>query len=193
MLAAISLSEPFGLEIAATGQARWFLVRAESAAMRRHLEDQLGAAYPQAELRRLDLERFPALDPGYRSDDEQVAACALVLRGPPYLPLRTFADAQVDAERSAQADPVLGLLGAASDLPEGWRTLHQLVLQPAPDDWCRDYLRLALEHPLAAERAAAGHDTSLRPVVATAGLIAALAAALQGYQWYAAGDWRELA
>src|SRR5262249_756316 len=59
LLAAISLAEPFGLEIAATGRARRFLARAGSPAMRRHLTDQLGVAYPQAELRPL----LPGDDP----------------------------------------------------------------------------------------------------------------------------------
>src|SRR5690606_31501221 len=155
LLAAISVREPFALEIAATDTARWFVARAESPAMRRHLEDQLAVAYPQAELRPLDTGRFPGLDPARLSPDEQMAACTLALRQPPYLPLRTFRDADVDAARDAQADPVLGILGALGDLPAGWRGLAQLVLRPAPDDWCKDYLRLAVEHPLAAERATA--------------------------------------
>src|SRR5437763_14782691 len=80
LFAAISLAEPFSLEIAATRDTRWFLARAGSAAMRRHLEDQLGAAYPQAALRRLDVPRYPGLDPAWRRPAEQVAACARVLR-----------------------------------------------------------------------------------------------------------------
>lgn len=192
LLAAISLREPFALEIAATDTARWFVARAESPAMRRHLEDQLAVAYPQAELRPLDTERFPGLDPARLGPDEQVAASTLVLRRPPYLPLRTFRDADVDAARDAQADPVLGILGALGDLPAGWRGLAQLVLRPAPDDWCKDYLRLAVEHPLAAERATARADTSLMPVFAMAGLIVAGALAFQAHQWYLARDWLHL-
>ena len=192
LLAAISLREPFSLEIAATDTARWFVARAESPAMRRHLEDQLAVAYPQAELRRLDTERFPGLDPARRAPDEQAVARTLVLRGPLYLPLRTFRDADVDAARDAQADPVLGILGALGDLPAGYRGLTQLVLRPAPDDWCKDFLRLAVEHPLAAERATAQADTSLTSVFALAGLIAAGGLAFQGYQWYLARDWLHL-
>src|SRR5260370_24038134 len=49
---------------------------------------------------------------------------------------------------SAQADPVLGILGELGDLPLGWRALAQLVvLAPAPPDWARAYQRLALENP----------------------------------------------
>src|SRR5688572_16894302 len=47
LFAAVSLPEPFSLEIAATRDARWFLVRTATAAMRAHLEEQLGVAYPQ--------------------------------------------------------------------------------------------------------------------------------------------------
>ncbi len=196
LLAAISLREPFALEIAATDSARWFVARAESPAMRRHLEDQLAVAYPQAELRPLDAERFPGLDPARLRPDEQVAAATLVLRRPPYLPLRTFRDADVDAARDAQADPVLGILGALGALPAGWRGLAQLVLRPAPDDWCKDYLRLAVEHPLASERGVPSGpgraDTSLTSVFALAGLLVVGALAFQAYHWYLARDWLHL-
>ena len=192
LLAAISLAEPFGLEIAATGTARWFLARAGSRAMRCHLESQLAVAYPQAEIRRLDLERYPGLDPAVLGPDEQAVVCALSLRCPQYLPLRTFRDGEIEAAHSAQADPVLGILGALDSLPEGWRGLAQLVLRPAPDDWCRPYLRLAVEHPLASERAAAQADTSLTSVFLMAGLLGAGTLVFQGYQWHAAGDWLHL-
>src|SRR5437763_806629 len=153
LLAAISLDEPFSLELAATPDVRWFLARASGDAMLRHVADQVGVAYPQAALRPLDVTHYPGLDPAWRRPDEQAAACTLVLRAPGYLPLRTFRDAEIAADQAAQADPVLGVLAALGDLPAGWRALSQLVLRPAPDDWCRSYQRLAIEHPLAAERA----------------------------------------
>lgn len=156
LLAALSHVGGFSLELAATREARRFLVRAPDPAVAQDIAAQLGVAYPQAALRRLDGERQPDDDPARRRPEEQCAACALVLRNPPYLPLRTFKD--------EEADPVLGLLGALGDLPVGWRRLAQLLLCPAPDDWCRPYLRLAVEHPLAAERVAAQADTSLTSV-----------------------------
>jgi len=192
LIAAISLPEPFSLEIAASHHARWFLARAGSVAMRRHLESQVAVAYPQTELRPLDVEHFPGLDPARIGPDEQVAACTLVLRAPAYLPLRTFRDSDVDAMRSAQADPVLGILGALDDLPDGWRGLTQLVLRPAADDWCRDYLRLAVEHPLASERATGRGDTSLTQVFALGGLLMAGTLSVQAYRWYRLGDWSHL-
>jgi hypothetical protein len=194
LFAAVSLPEPFSLEIAATRDARWFLVRTATAAMRAHVEEQLGVAYPQAELRRLDAARFPTLDPARCAPDEQVAACALRLRHPPFLPLRTFTDrdAADQAAHAAQADPLLPVLGAMGDLPGGWRALTQLVLRPVPDDWCRPYLRLAVEHPLAAERARTG-AASLLPVFLVALLLLGGGGALQAVQWYGAGEWGALA
>src|SRR4051812_6515231 len=100
-LAALSLRESFSLEIAATRTARWFLVRAGSAAMRRHLEEQLAAAYPQATLRPLDAAHIPAMDPARCRPDDHMAACALILQAPPYLPLRTFRDVDLAADRAA--------------------------------------------------------------------------------------------
>src|SRR6476659_4720332 len=74
LFAALALCDPCGFEIVATHAARWFLVRAGDAARRAHLERQLAVAYPQAELRRLDLARYPSLDPARQADGEQVAA-----------------------------------------------------------------------------------------------------------------------
>ena len=193
LFAAISLADPFSLEIAATRETRRFLVRTGRPAMQAHLAEQLSVAYPQAGFRWLDPERDPGLDPARRGPDEQVRACALVLRSPPYLPIRTFRDAEVAADRSAQADPVLGIVGALGEVPPGWRTLSQLVLRPAPDDWCRGYLRLAVDHPLAKERAAGRADTSLTSVILLAGLLTAGCLGLVAYRWYLAGQWPQLA
>ena len=49
----MALAEPFSLEIAADHDRRQFLVRAGSERMRQQLASQLGAAYPQADLRPL--------------------------------------------------------------------------------------------------------------------------------------------
>src|ERR1700716_4278844 len=87
-----------------------------------------------------------------RRPDEQVMACSLGLKAAAYLPIKTFTDLDVDGERAAQADPVLGVLSALGDLPHGWRGLSQLILEPAPEDWCRDFVRLAVQHPLERER-----------------------------------------
>ncbi|HVA86417.1 MAG TPA: DUF87 domain-containing protein, partial [Candidatus Saccharimonadales bacterium] len=197
LLAAIAVDLPFSLEIAVTRQQRWFLARADSPTMRAQLETQVAVAYPQARLRPLDLERYPGLDPARRQTDEQAAVATLVLRAPSYLPLRTFRDPDIAAEPAAQADPVLGILGALGDLPDGWRALIQLVLRPAPDDWCKGYVRLALEHPLEAERVVrtttASGGGSDPMVILLAFLLVGGVVALQGYQWYLDGNWLDLA
>jgi len=200
-LAAIALAEPFSLEIAATNRMRWFLARAGSATMRAHVESQLAVAYPQAKLRPLDHDRFPGLDPARPGPEEQVAIATLVLRGPAYLPLRTFRDGEIAPgsgdDPDTQADPVLGILSALGDLPDGWRALAQLLLQPAPDDWCKGFLRLAIEHPLEAEHAARASayaaDTSQTPILFLVALLVGGAGLVQGYHWYQGGDWRDLA
>lgn len=191
LFAAVSLPEPFALEFTATYESRRFLVRTRSVAMRRHLTEQLGVAYPQAVIRMHTDGRGSNPDPARLRPDEQVAACSLVLRSPDYLPLRTFGDTDVDGDRSAQADPVLGILGAAGNMPEGWRTLCQLVLCPAPDGWSRRYLRLYLEHESRAQRPVEHSDTSLTSVFLLASLIVAGAVGYQGYQWYTVADWLE--
>ena len=200
LLGAISLPEPFSLEIAGTRQMRWFLARAGSVGMRRHLENQVGVAYPQAALRPLATDTVPGFDPARCAPDEQVAACTLVLRAPAYLPLRTFSDSDIAADRAAhaaQADPLLPILGALGNIPDGWRALSQLVLHPAPDTWCEAYQRLAVEHPLAAERLAqqaqsmstASSGIGIGPLIA---LMGAAAVGLQGYQWYLDQEWLRL-
>ena len=179
------------MEIAATREARWFLARAGDEATGAHLLEQLRAAYPQAALRPLDAAQLPVLDPAYLRAGEQAAAYALVLRAPDYLPLRTFEDGAVQAGRSAQADPVLGILGALGNLPDGWRALSQFVVRPAPEAWARERLRLALEHPLAAERAAgrgASGDASPVGVVLLAVAMLVVAVGLRAHRWYAGGE-----
>ncbi|MCC7368850.1 MAG: hypothetical protein IT306_10530 [Chloroflexi bacterium] len=196
LFASLAVSEPFSLEIAAHGGERRFLARAGSKGMRERLRERLRTAYPQAELRPLDFDRYPDLDPARPSADERVCARALVLAEPPYQPLKTFRDADIDAERAAQADPVLGIVGALGGLTPGWRALTQLVCRPAPPDWARPYLRLAVEDPLEPERARRQAD---RPTgtsdAQVGGLVALLALGLAAWQvqaWLEAGRWLEL-
>ena len=188
LLAAISLAEPFALEIAADHQARRFLVRTSRQTMLQHLLGQLGATYPQAGLRPIPLEA----DPAVVAEHERVVSCALELRAAAYLPIRTFTDLEIDALRSAQADPILSILGGLADLPAGWRALSQLVLEPAPDSWCRDYLRLAVQHPLAPERIQRPSDSSLPSFALLAVVLGVGAFGLQAYEWFLGRHWLEL-
>lgn len=182
----------FGFEIAATRRQRRFLARAESPAPR-HLTERLGAVYPHSELRDLDRHRDPERDPAWPRVGEQVATCLFVLRGPPYLPLRTFRDADPASGGGSETDPLLSVLAALGEVPEGWRTVSQLVLRPAPDDWCRPYLRLALEDPLARERTAGQSGTSLDSVHLLTALLVLGMLGLLGYTWSSEGAWPQLA
>ncbi|MDP9383552.1 MAG: hypothetical protein M3Q29_26090 [Chloroflexota bacterium] len=185
MLASISTREPFSLEIAATHTERRFLMRAASPEMSRRLTRQVSAAYPQAGLRPVDSTSDPAL-PNF---GERVAACVMTLREPEYLPIRTFRDDDVDGERTAQADPVLGTLASLGDLPQGWRALAQLVLHPALGGWARGYAAMASRAPLPVEE----QRPSLAPVGGLAILAAFTAIGLHGYTWYSQGQWLRLA
>ena len=186
-LGAMALREPFALEIVATAASSRFLVRAASVVARDQLAEQLGAAYPQAEVVPQPISDGSTPDPARRQASEQVVLCARVLRGPDYLPLRTFDD-RPGAE--VFADPLAGVLAALSALPPGWRGLSQLLLRPAAEDWGRDLLPLALESPPRPPLSASGPSAgdALRPVV----FLGTGLAGLQGYLWYQAGDWSAL-
>jgi len=182
---------PVALEISADQDRRRFLVRTGTADEQRDVVAQIGAAYPQAMLRPLGVASLSSGDPAWPDPDEQVAACMLELRVDPYLPLRTFGDRDLDADAGpAQTDPVLGILAALGDLPDGWRAMTQLVLLgPAPGSWAEAYQRLALESPVQAERAGGREHVSFAgPLL----LLGGLGLYLAGSSVYAAwqrGDW----
>ncbi len=116
-------------EIALDERSCRFLVRAEDEGLLAHLERQVGVTYPLAGLRRVD----GATDPARVRPGESIRATVLTLAAPAYLPLRTFGFAVPGP--ASQADPLRGLIGAASGLPPGWRALLQAVLAPAPRGW----------------------------------------------------------
>ncbi|MBV9896994.1 MAG: ATP-binding protein [Chloroflexi bacterium] len=187
--ASIALSEPFEVELAADSTRRRFLVRAGSQRMRDQLVSQIGAAYPQADLRSVQ----PEDDPARPRPGEQFAACTLQLRAPAYLPIRMFTDLDVDGERSAQADPILGIVSVLGDLPAGWRGLSQLVVQRAPEDWCRGYQRLSIQHPLEHERLARPGEGAAPAFAFATCLLVMLAVAFQAVRLYRAEAWLQLA
>ncbi len=213
LLASLSPTDRFALEIVATAGRRRFLVRAATDAMREHLADQLAVAYPQATLRALPVPADVGATPGSDADaggrgpdgddpdparclpGERLVACTLVLRDPPYLPLRPFPDVAVDDERSVQADPILGILGALGRLPADWRALCQLVVAPAPEGWARPYRRLALERPPATGHAAergAGGGSSTNAQLFLLALGALAMVAWQARMWHEEGAWGPL-
>jgi hypothetical protein len=186
--ASIALAEPVSVEMAADCNSRRFLVRTSTPHMRQQLLSQLSAAYPQADLRAVP----PDDDPAILRDGEQEAACTLSLRAPAYLPLRTFTDLDVDGDRAAQADPVLGILSALGDLPAGWRGLSQVVLLPAPEDWCRDYQRLSVQHPLEHERMPRPSESAVPTLAFVAMLLGLFIVGAQAYAFYRAAEWLQL-
>jgi hypothetical protein len=181
-LAGIALGAPLSLEIAADAQSRHFYVRAAPAEAAQ-LAAQLGAAYPQAEFRPLR----DGLDPAVCRPGEQVRLRVLELRAPAYLPLRSYQDDEIEATNAPQADPILGILAALGDLPIGLRSLSQLVLRPAPDDWSRPYQRLGLLPPPAHDRAT--EDSGRLGLLVLLALLLAGMAGLRLYQWYLGGLW----
>lgn len=147
LFAALAREGSVSLELGGDGRARRFYARVLGTRARDLLDAQLSAAYPQTNL------RPAAVDPARRLPDEQVAVATLTLREPEYLPLRILRDTELAADRTPQADPLLGVLAALGSMPPGWRALAQLVLQPAPDNWAHRHLRRSLEHALEPERA----------------------------------------
>ncbi|MHB8618643.1 MAG: hypothetical protein ACYDAG_03590 [Chloroflexota bacterium] len=184
-LARLALGEPFALEIVGTSQARWFTARACTEGMLEHLQRELGVLYPQARVRQIDTGGEPLRDPARPRDGEQVAACRLELREPDHLPPRTFDDRDTGGDQHPQADPVLGILGAAGRVPAGWRAVAQLLTR-APDDWGRRH-ELLLEEKRSSP--AANQETSLTSVFMLIGLLPVLGALYQGYQWYIDQNW----
>jgi hypothetical protein len=128
---------------------------------------------PRRVLRPLDYESPVSADPLLVGPDEQIACCVMGLRAGDYPPIRIFQDRDLDADAgSAQTDPVLGVLGTMWGLSTGWRMVSQLaVVEPAQPDWARAYQRLALEHPISAERQSRDQGgTSLGSVISIFGL-----------------------
>ena len=96
--------------------------------------------YSQVRWRDVSPADEPEADPAVLRPDEQMAACVLDLRGPEYLPLRTWTDRDLgDDERGQSGDPILAVLAAVRQVPPRWRALAQLLLLPAPADWSSKY------------------------------------------------------
>src|SRR5207244_2121296 len=82
---------PVAFEIAGDAERRRFLVRATSRSQLQRLAAQLGGAYPQAELRLLDISGSIS-DPAQLGPDEHAAEAILRLRLGAHLPLRMLED-----------------------------------------------------------------------------------------------------
>src|SRR3990167_7645495 len=138
MLAGLAGVDGVSLEVAVAGQGLRFYVRAPAAAAMERVRAQLGAAYPQAGLREIPTTDRPDLDPAWQAQGEEAAGVELRLRRGRDLPLAS------DWHR--RADPLKGVLAAASSVQEGERVVCQLVLAAAPAGWA-DGLRSRLTEP----------------------------------------------
>ncbi len=137
MLAALSLSEPFSLEIAGEGGRKRFLARGSPRAIE-HLRSRLAGIYPHAGLEVVNPAREPRRDPARPRPGERALTMELYLRTGPHLPIKTYTTYQ--DERVRGSDPLLEVLSA---LGARGRALTQLILRPAPDNWSERYLDLA--------------------------------------------------
>ena len=196
----LSEREPVALEVWGTPVARRFLIRAASARGLVHVAAQLRAHIPQVEVRSLSGsgEMLPApllADPLRIGALEDVRAVELVPREGSHLPLKLYDDRQLS---QTGVDPVLGVLAAMTGLPDGCRVVAQLALAPASEAWSRAVQRLAVEHPLAQERAReavqaqasrdGGTWTSGLPIFPLLVLLALITLTRRVIVWYAMRD-----
>src|SRR5579859_6093471 len=108
------------LEIVGQDHLRRFVLRGSSQPSLDHLESQIRALYPQAEIIPLPREE----DPWMVGPDEAITALELEAGAPPYLPIKTWHTRDFEHEG---ADPLLGILSALSRLPSGTRVICQLT------------------------------------------------------------------
>ena len=134
---------PIALEIAGMSSQRCFLLRATTPEALDHALTQLRARYPQADMRPLLADD----DPFVVHPDETASAVELQAGAASYLPLQVW-----DDRAQGRNDPLLGVLGALDEVPQGMRVVSQLALVPAPANWSRHDQRKAIEHALEPER-----------------------------------------
>ncbi|HZC78013.1 MAG TPA: hypothetical protein VE258_09710, partial [Ktedonobacterales bacterium] len=81
---------------------------------------------------------------------ECVRAVVLRPRAASHLPLKLYEQRELGA---LGVDPLLGIFAAMDGLPPDGRLIAHLAVAAAPETWSHDLQRLAVEHPLARERA----------------------------------------
>lgn len=184
LLAALAGRQAFALEFAASDTGLRFYARATAAGGLDALLAQLRSAYPLADLRPVPVTGRPDLDPAVLSASEACAALELRLQRDAALPLAS------DWRR--RADPLLGVLAAASPLQEGERVVCQVLTAAAPAGWA-ERVRVLLDR---AERRVDRRPPIPSPMAEAIPLVALLALTalgLQGYTWYRAGELLPLA
>ncbi len=171
--------EALSLEVATTDSGHRWYVRAETEAGLERVLARLRAAYPQARSEPLPPER-PDLDPARLLGRDVAVACELRPRGEGVLPLRS--------DWRQEAAPLAGLLAGIAP-GRGERVVVRLTLGPPAPGAAAGIGRRAAPAPRPHEPVGPGGPSPL-PL---AGLLAAVAGGVQGWRWYAEGEWALLA
>lgn len=172
------LPSPVALEIAGAHRQRQLMVRGAPDAVAR-IESQLYSIYDQ-----VDVQPLPAdQDPARAAAAQVMAAARLTLRGPEFLPLKTWREFEGN-------DPLRPLLGAFGAVQEGEHLLSQLVIHgEAPEGWASPHLRQLV----ALKRRGYGADAPMpaRNILGwTAGVALIFIAGILLLSALAAQDWR---
>ena len=118
LLGSIAVPEPFSLEIAGDSGGVTLLARCREGSF---VRQQLGVHYPQARVNEVSADD----DPLRLKEGEQAWSMDMRLKGPEYLPLRTFRD---DDLLDRGSDPLISVIGPLSDLEEGERVVSRIKL-----------------------------------------------------------------
>ena len=181
LLGSIAVPEPFSLEIAGDDAGVTLLARCREGSF---VRQQLGVHYPQARVS----EVSPEDDPLRLSQGERAWSMNLRLRGPEYLPLRTFRD---DDLLDQGSDPLISVIGSLSDLEEGERVVARLRLLSLGPEWSRQHQekadrRTQQEAPRSSYDAEAQIHRTDGVTMAILGVIALVG--LRGYFWVQSGE-----
>ncbi len=65
-------------------------------------------------------------------------------------------------------------------------------MQSAPEDWCRDYVRRSVQHPLEHERITPPTESAAHTLGFVSALLGVVAAVLQGLVWLRGEQWLQL-
>ena len=181
LLSSIAIPEPFSLEIVGDSGGVSLLARCRDGSF---VRQQVGGRYPQAQVN----EVSPEDDPLRLSEGEQAYSMSLRLKGPEYLPLRTFRD---DDLLDPGSDPLISIIGSLSDLEEGERLVARLRLLSLGPDWSSAYQEKAYGRPLPDPKASPYHtderiNRNSMTHLAILGVFAV--PALQCYLWIQRGE-----
>ena len=181
LLSSIAVPEPFSLEIAGDAAGVTLLVRCREGSF---VKQQLGVHYLQARVG----EVSPEDDPLRLAEGEQARSMNLRLKGPEYLPLRTFKD---DDLRDQGSDPLISVIGSMSDLRDGERLVARLKLLSLGPEWARHHQEKAerRQRPDPAyspQNTQAQIDTKNGVTLAILGVVALVG--LRGYLWIRDGE-----